>query len=408
MALENKKGGRALAGPRLRALALVAPLLLFILVTFVAPLAEMFRRSVHDPLVADNLPETLAALRGWDQLSPPGDAAYAALARELVRMREAERALVGQVGRRLNRVESGMSTLVATTARELATAPDTSAREKLVGIDAKWATVDTWFAIQSAGQRFTARYYLNALDLDRRPGRGVVMQEENRRIYLLLLWRTLWVSLSITVLCLLLGYPVAHLISHARPERQNLLLALVLVPFWTSLLVRTTSWIVLLQNEGVVNDALVGLGLIADNGRLALVYNMIGTFVAMTHVLLPFMVLPLYSVMRSIPAVHMKAAASLGASPVRAFWRVYWPQTLSGVGAGALLVFILAIGFYITPALVGGASGELISNKIAQHMQTSPLNRELAAALGVILLAGVGVLYVVYDRLVGVDKMKLG
>ena len=222
-----------------------------------------------------------------------------------------------------------------------------------------------------------------------------------------LLWRTLVVSAVITALCLLLGYPVAHLIAHAPARRANLLLALVLVPFWTSLLVRTTAWIVLLQTQGVVNDLLLAVGLIGEDGRLAMIYNMTGTIIAMTHVLLPFMVLPLYSVMRAIPPRYMNAAASLGATPAQAFRRVYWPQTLPGVGAGSLLVFILAIGYYITPALVGGSSGQLISNMVAYHMQTS-LNWGLAAALGGILLAGVLALYLLYDRLVGVERLSLG
>ena len=181
----------------------------------------------------------------------------------------------------------------------------------------------------------------------------------------------------------------------------------MLVPFWTSLLVRTTSWIVLLQTQGVINDLLAAVGLIADDQRISMIYNMTGTVVAMTHVLLPFMVLPLFSVMRTIPPLYMSAAASLGASFLQAFWRVYWPQTLPGVAAGSLLVFILAIGYYITPALVGGQSGQLISNFIAYHMQTS-LNWGLAGALGGILLVSVAVLYLLYDRLVGVERMRLG
>ena len=184
------------------------------------------------------------------------------------------------------------------------------------------------------------------------------------------------------------------------------MLALVLVPFWTSLLVPTTSWIVLLQNQGVINDLPVAVGLVADDGRLALVYNMVGTFVAMTHVLLPFMVLPLYSVMRTIPESHMSAATSLGAGPVQAFLRVYWPQSLPGVGAGSLLVFILAIGYYITPVLVGGSSGQLISNMVAYHMQTS-LNWGLASALGGVILVCVTLLYLLYDRIAGGDRVSV-
>ena len=401
-----------MARAQLRALGLVAPLLIFVGVTFVAPLATMLVRSVHDPVVADALPETLALLDAWDGRGPPPEAVYAAAARELERA-GTERT-VGQVAGRLNRVESGLRSVVTGTARGLARAagqpeePDAAAaRDAMVALDSAWADPATWHAIRTTGDRFTSRHYLNAVDLQRLPDGSVTAQPEERRIYLRLFWRTLAVSGVITLLCLLLGYPIAHLIANAPPRRANLLLVLVLVPFWTSLLVRTTAWIVLLQTQGVLNDLLVAIGLVSDDGRLAMVYNMTGTIVAMTHVLLPFMVLPLYSVMRGIPTDQMKAAASLGATPRQAFLRVYWPQSLPGVGAGSLLVFILAIGYYITPALVGGSDGQLISNMIAYHMQTS-LNWGLAAALGGVLLVGVTGLYILYDRLVGVERMGLG
>ena len=391
--------------PCLRAAGLVLPLLAFIGLTFIAPLATMLVRSVYDSVVADALPETLGLLRQWDGKAPPAEAVYEAAARELAKAR-AERTL-GQVASRVNRIHGGLRSVLTRSTRKLQKVGEGPWRDAMIGVDDAWGEVRTWHAIRSAGERFTARHYLNALDLQRLPDGSVARQPEERRIYLPLLWRTLLVSLGITGLCLLLGYPIAHLIAHAPPRRANLLLALVLVPFWTSLLVRTTSWIVLLQNQGVLNDALVALGLIGDDGRLAMIYNMTGTFVAMTHVLLPFMVLPLYSIMRAIPPVQMSAAASLGANPLQAFCRVYWPQTLPGVGAGSLLVFILAIGYYITPALVGGSSGQLISNMIAYHMQTS-LNWSLAAALGGILLVCVIALYWLYDRLVGVERMRLG
>ena len=182
---------------------------------------------------------------------------------------------------------------------------------------------------------------------------------------------------------------------------------LVLLPFWTSLLVRTSAWIALLQQEGVINDLLVWIGVVADDARLQTIHNQIGTVVAMTHILLPFMVLPLYSVMKTIPPSYMRAALSLGANPVMAFFRVYFPQTVPGIGAGGILVFIIAIGYYITPALVGGTKGTLISNFIAYHISTS-LNWGLAAALGIILLGLVLALYLLYDKIVGIDNMKLG
>ena len=390
---------------RLRALGLVLPLLIFLGVTFLAPLGTMLVRSVYDPVVADALPATLTALRQWDGEGLPAEAAYEAAAGEIGAAREAR--TLGQVASRANRLRSGLRGVFTRTGRDLREVAEGPWRDAMAAIDSAWVDPGTWHAIRAAGERITARHYLNALDMQRLADGSVARQPEERRIYLPLLWRTLLVSLAITVFCLVLGYPIAHLIAHARPRRAGLLLALVLVPFWTSLLVRTTSWIVLLQTQGVVNDLLVAIGLIGDDGRLSMVYNMTGTLVAMTHVLLPFMVLPLYSVMRSIPPLHMRAAASMGATPAQAFRRVYWPQTLPGVGAGSLLVFILAIGYYITPALVGGSSGQLISNMVAYHMQTS-LNWGLAAALGALLLVGVLVLYLLYDRLVGVERMSLG
>ncbi len=391
--------------PRLRAAGLVLPLMAFVGFTFLAPLATMLVRSVYDPVVANAMPRTLDLLRDWDGKGAPSEAVYASAARELVKARE-DRTL-GQIASRVNRVRGGLRSVLTKSARRLRRVDSGPWRDVMVGIDSDWGDARTWHAIRSAGERYTLRHYLNALDLQRRGDGAVARQPEQRRIYLPLLWRTLWVSLTITGLCLLLGYPIAHLIAHAPPRVGNLLLILVLVPFWTSLLVRTTSWIVLLQTQGVLNDLLVALGMIGDDGRLAMIYNMTGTLVAMTHVLLPFMILPLYSIMRAIPPIQMSAAASLGASSFQAFWRVYWPQTLPGVSAGSLLVFILAIGYYITPALVGGSSGQLISNMIAFHMQTS-LNWGLAAALGGILLACVGVLYLLYDRLVGIERMRLG
>ena len=182
---------------------------------------------------------------------------------------------------------------------------------------------------------------------------------------------------------------------------------LVLLPFWTSLLVRTSALKVLLQQQGVINDLLVWIGLISDVGRLQMINNQTGTIIAMTHILLPFMILPLYSVMKTIPISYLRAAKSLGATNWTAFWRVYFPQSVPGIGAGCILVFILSIGYYITPELVGGTKGVFISNRIAYHISSS-LNWGLAAALGTILLVVVLLLYWVYDRIVGIDNVKLG
>jgi len=389
---------------RLRALSLVAPLVIFVGVTFVAPLGTMLMRSVYDPVVADALPKTLALLSDWDANELPSEAIFATLAEE-IKHASSERT-IGRVAGRINRVQGGFRGLVTRTERELRTTGQGTWREIMISVDSLWADEATWHAIKVTGERYTARHYWNALDMQILSDGSIARQPEDRRIYLRLFLRTLMVSGLITLLCLLLGYPIAHFIANSPLRRGNLLLILVLIPFWTSLLVRTTSWIVLLQNQGVLNDLFVALGLIGEDDRLSMIYNMTGTIIAMTHVLLPFMVLPLYSVMRGIPATHMNAAASLGATPLQAFLRVYWPQSLPGVGAGALLVFILAIGYYITPALVGGSDGQLISNMIAYHMQTS-LNWGLAAALGGVLLVGVLILYMVYERLIGIDRIGL-
>ena len=393
-------------GPRATAVALTLPLLAFIALSFVAPLGTLLSKSAYEPNVANILPRTLAALDGWSGVGPPAEAAFAAIAEELPKARR-ERTLVRVAGP-VNRLKSGMRRVLTRTARQVErTEYGGSWRETLIGINPAWEEPDTWLAIQAAGARFTLRHYLQALDLERRPDGRIGLQPEESRIYMPLLWRTLLVSLGVTLLCLAIGYPIAHLIATSPPKRSNLLLLMVLVPFWNSLLVRTTAWIVLLQRQGVINSLLVALGITPDSERLEMIYNMTGTFTAMTHVLLPFMVLPLYSVMRSIPPTHMAAAASLGANPVQGFIRVYLPQTLPGIGAGGLLVFILAIGYYITPALVGGRSGQLISNMIAYHVQTS-LNWGLAAALSSILLVAVIGLYLIYSRLIGIDRMRLG
>lgn len=395
---------RPLSSARFRAAALTLPLLAFVGVTFIAPLGSMLVRSFYEPHVADALPRTLAALRAWDGSSVPSEDTFRILATEL-RPLDQQRKL-GGVATRVNRSEGGMRSTIMDTARALRGAEPDSWREAVIAADPAWGEEAAWLAVRRAGERYTMRHYLNALDLDRDPSGNIVAQSPERRIYLPLLLRTLGVSLAITIICLLLGYPVAYLIANASPARANLLLLLVLVPFWTSLLVRTTSWIVLLQNQGVVNDLLVAAGVIGDDARLALVYNMVGTLVAMTQVLLPFMILPMYAVMRSISPMYLRAASSLGATFLQGFVRVYWPQSLPGVAAGSLLVFILSIGYYITPALVGGRTGQLISNMIAYHMQES-LNWGLAAALGVILLLAVMSLYLVYNRLVGIERMRL-
>ena len=277
----------------------------------------------------------------------------------------------------------------------------------MIEIDGRWSDREVWAVIKRTGRRFTFTNYLSAFDLKYDADGNIIAQPETQQVHTTMWIRTIWVSLAVTALCLLMGYPVSYFLSTLPVKTSNLLLICVLLPFWTSLLVRLTSWIVLLQKQGVLNDIMVWLGIIADEHRIRMVYNMSGTLVAMSHILLPFMILPLYSVMKTISPYYVKAARSLGANPFRAFRQIYLPLTVPGIGAGSLLVFILAIGYYITPALVGGASGQLIGNFIALHMSKT-LNWGLAAAMGAILLAGVLAVYWVYNRVVGIDNMKLG
>jgi putative spermidine/putrescine transport system permease protein len=390
---------------RIRAFLLVVPLLLFVVVTFAFPIAQMLYLSIYNPAFSENMPRVTAYLNTTPLKGVPGEEAFAALALDLADAKKNRTA--GQAGTRINYDRAGSTSLFKSGARKAARLKGPPYKEKLLSLDEAWGDPHLWRVMARASATHTSSFYASAFDLTYDADGNIERVETGRRIYVLLFFRTLLLSAVIAGLCLLLGYPVAHLLATLPLRYSNLLMIFVLLPFWTSLLVRTTSWITLLQSQGVINDLLVTLGMVGDDGRVQMMYNQFGTIVAMTHILLPFMILPLYSVMKTIPKDYTRAARSLGATPLTAFVRVYFPQTVPGIGAGVLLVFILAIGYYITPALVGGSSGQLISNQIAFHMQVS-LNWSLAAALGAVLLFGVMLLYWLYDRLVGIDNMKLG
>ncbi len=541
---------RALRAQKLRALGLIAPLLLFVVVTFIAPIADMLFRSVENEIVGQTLPRTVVALdETWDGQGAPDEEVYRALAADLMVASELKNHT--RLGSRLNYETTGMSSLfrrsgrdvddigevyadqfidldaaweepatwvalmadpgwderqaawherrdaaeaeraaaetveelraLAFTEREPRFRVSDMAQEELprtariyaqfaqviqtenadspteeepwnivyqalyedlsaargrnyegregalldaardaVGsfetqpvkaffleeIDEEWGDPRVWGTISAFSSPYTAGYFLSSIDMQLTP-QGIEPQPEDQQIYGLLFKRTMVMSMTIMFACIALGYPIAYLLSNLPVRTSNLLMILVLLPFWTSLLVRTSAWKVLLQQQGVINDTLVWLGLVADGNRLELINNQTGTIIAMTHILLPFMILPLYSVMKTIPPQYVRAARSLGATPWTAFRRVYFPQSVPGIGAGCILVFILAIGYYITPELVGGTTGTFVSNRIAYHISSS-LNWGLAAALGSILLAFVLVLYYLYDRIVGIDNVSLG
>ena len=372
---------RATARRRLRAFLLVVPILAFLLITFVFPVIDMLFRSVDNQIVSSVLPRTTLAIQSWDPSSEelPAEFVFEALVLDIQESFKSKR--LGRAGRRLNYEMPGMTSLFRVSGRRAKRITEAPFKDQVIAMDQRWGELKTWRLIHQESSKVTESYFLSAMDL-RIDYRGEISwKAEERRIYLFLFYRTLWMSGFITILCLALGYPIAFLLATLPPRHSNLLLILVLLPFWTSLLVRTTAWIALLQSEGVLNDLMVFLGIISEDSRLQMIHNKFGTFVAMTHILLPFMILPLYSVMKTIPSTYMRAARSLGASPFTSFMRVYMPNTVPGIGAGCILVFILSIGYYITPALVGGRTGTFISNIIALHISET-LNWGLAAGVG--------------------------
>ncbi|MGD1884039.1 MAG: ABC transporter permease [Paracoccaceae bacterium] len=493
---------RALRRQKLRALALVAPLLIFVLITFVIPIGNMLFRSVENQIVENTLPETISALKDWDAQGGelPSDDMFTLLYIDLWLAQEQK--LHTRLGSRLNYEVSGVSSVFRKTGRRVGRFDTDIYTEQFTELDPAWEDPTTWVALfeddaaadalqltartwdrwsdylvsededpaaediqdflftalhfdlsraegltegppilQSAAEvagsfktvnlkeafadadndwadlelwqtlklyspTYTPGYFLNSIDMQKSLD-GIEMQPANEQIYITLFGRTLWMSLVIMGCCILLGYPIAWLLANLPARKANLLLILVLLPFWTSLLVRTSAWKVMLQQQGVINDVLVWIGLVSNGDRLVMINNQFGTIVAMTHILLPFMILPMYSVMQTIPPSYLRAAKSLGATNWTAFWRVYFPQSVPGIGAGSILVFILAIGYYITPEIVGGTQGVFISNRIAYHISSS-LNWGLAAALGTILLVIVLMLYWAYDKIVGIDNVKLG
>jgi putative spermidine/putrescine transport system permease protein len=394
----------AQARAKRRAFFLVLPLLLFILLTFLIPIGYMLKRSVEHDGFSKSSPTLTAwfkANRSFDHMNPPEEA-FAALVKDLAKMQADKN--TGMAGTRINYTVPGSISLFKKGAREAGDMKPPF-KDAMLALDPAWGVPALWYAMESASSKNTTDFYKVAADR-KLTDTGWERGDDKQRIYRYLFFKTFLVSAIITVICLLLAFPVAHLLAVLPMSKSSLLMILVLLPFWTSLLVRTTAWIALLQEQGIVNDTLVGLGLLADENRLSMMYNMTGTIVAMTHVLLPFMILPLYSVMKVIPPSYARAARSLGATSWTTFRRVYLPQTLPGIAAGSLLVFILAVGYYITPALVGGSDGVLISNLINFHM--SKANWSLAAALAAMLLAAILVLYWIYDQLIGIDRLKLG
>ena len=386
-----------------QALLLALPLIVFLLSTFIAPIALLLARSVENHEVPDSMPALTRALDAWDGQGVPDERMFALLAAGLKEAQQSGQ--LGTVARRLNFDQAEFRSLLMRTARQLPPDAPPAWKPALVELDARWNSPEIWRLLKRAATSPTPDFLLAAVDAQVTPQGSVAFVPDNASIYRQAFLRTISISGTVTLLCLVLGYPVAWLLANLPAKSSNRLMLFVIVPFWTSVLVRTTAWYVLLQPGGVINSLLMGLGLTTH--PLPLIFNRAGVLIGMTHVLLPYMILAIYSVMKSVSPVYVRAAQSLGAHPFVAFVRIYMPQTLPGVGAGCFLVFVLALGYYITPALLGGAGDEMISQLIAIQTNTQ-LNWGLAGALSAYLVIFTAIFYFLFNRIVGIDRLRFG
>lgn len=388
---------------KLRAFTLVLPLLLFILIGFALPIAQMMFNAVHDDTLLTRMPRTTAALSAWDGKDLPDESVYAALAGDLKQAWAQKSA--GAIAKRINYELPGAGSQVLSSARKASTVSAGPYKEALIEINPLWGRQDVWGVLKRGGSVYTTYYLLRSIDHQYGADNQIVASPAENAIFLDMFLRTLGISIGVTVATLLLGFPLAYLLATLPAKYSNVLMIIVVLPFWTSLLVRTVAWVVLLQQHGLINEMLVGLHIISQPAQL--IFNRTGTVIAMTHIQLPFTLLPIYSVMKAISPSHLRAARSLGAGPFYAFWTVYFPQTLPGIAAGCLLTFILCLGYYITPAMVGGPNDQMVGYFIA-HYTNEELNWGMASALGAILLTATLLLYYVFNKLVGADRIKMG
>jgi putative spermidine/putrescine transport system permease protein len=400
IAVTGLKAGKDREG--LRPLALAAPLLLLLFFTFGTPIVALLSRAVYEPTIANALPRTFAALREDSGAGVPGEPVFAALAADL---REAQAAgAVYEFAKVLNTRLPGARSQMLSLARSLA-------RDQAAGKDAMIKTAPllgeerSWAAIRGGASRFTSFFLLSAFDLRWTDQGSLGAVPAQQAVFIRVFGRTFLIATIVTLATLALGFPLAFVMTNVRPAIAGMVLVLVLLPFWTSILVRTAAWTVILQKFGLLNDLLLWLGLTSE--RLEFMYSRTGLIIAMTHIQLPFTLLPIYSVMRAVQPSQIRAAQSLGGRPFTVFWRIYLPQVMPGVLAGCLLTFILCLGYYITPVLIGGASDQLISNFIANYVNVD-LNWEMAAALSFVLLASTLGLYVTMTRYLGLDLFKMG
>ncbi|MHC4047939.1 ABC transporter permease [Bradyrhizobium sp. 23AC] len=388
---------------KLRAVTLVLPLLLLVLIGFILPIGQMMFNVIHDDTLLRLMPRTMAALSAWDGKDLPNETVYAALASDL-KESYAQRT-APQVGTRINYEIPGASSQVTSSARKASSLSTGPYKAELIEISPLWGQRDVWSLLKRGSSAYTAFYLLRSVDYQYGRDNQIVASPPETAIFRDVFLRTFGISIGVTAATLLLGFPVAYLLATLPPRSSNLLLIMVVLPFWTSVLVRTIAWVVLLQQHGLVNEMLMALHVISQPAEL--IHNRVGTIVAMTHIQLPVTVLPIYSVMKTISPKLVRAARSLGAGPFYAFWKVYFPLTLPGIAAGCLLTFILCLGYYITPAIVGGPADQMVSYFVAYYTN-EVLNWGMASALGAILLTATLLLYYVFHKLVGADRIKMG
>lgn len=385
----------------MRALLLVAPLFVLLLVSFCLPIAALLARAVYDPTIRDALPHTAAALGAWPGRGLPDDAVFAAFGRDLLAAQQT--GSLYNLAKDVNNLVPAARSHVLRTAHRLT--PDRPlTRADLVALDPFWGQEAIWSAIKNGAHPLTADYLLAAIDLRRTAEGGIGPVPPDQAIYRAVFARTFAIAAGVTLISLLLSFPLAWLLAHLPDRVAARLILLVLLPFWTSILVRTAAWSVLLQRSGILNQVLLGLHVIGQ--PVDLMYTRTGLIIAMTHIQVPFTLLPIYSIMRTIPPSQMRAAYAMGARPFAAFRRVYLPQAMPGVMAGCLLTFILCLGYFITPALIGGPADQLVANFISNYINTD-LNWQMAAALSAILLALTLGLFAAFARLFGINRMKL-
>jgi putative spermidine/putrescine transport system permease protein len=354
--------------PRHRTLAaaLAAPLAALVLLAFAAPLALLLWRAVENSELTDSMPQSATLLRQWDGTRLPPAATQRVVEDEL--RTAAGTDAFGRLTRRANFERTGMRTQLLRAAR--------------AGLDDSWAEPEPWLVLKHLAEPATPSYLLRAIDLSRAPDGTVEVADE--RVFIPILLRTLWISALVAAACVLLAWPLAFHIARLPPRRAQAWLALAMVPFWTSVLVRTAAWLVLLAREGPVNHALVALGL--AEAPVQIVFTRTAVLVAMVHMMLPFAVLAIHAALvRSDPALS-RAAASLGAGPVRRVLSVHIPASLPGVAAGLVTVFVVSAGFYVTPALIGGPGDQMMAGFISFFVNQT-VNFGMAAALAVLLLA---------------------